>query len=102
MNTKAKGSRSERRAVLRLEAEGYVCTKAGGSLGLFDVVAIGPTDVRLLQVKAGTARLSRSERAAIVALTVPANVRKEYWRFPNRCREPLIEALGTSPASTRC
>jgi hypothetical protein len=37
-----------------LEAAGYVCTKAGGSLGLFDVIAVGALDVRLIQVKAGT------------------------------------------------
>ena len=48
MNHKAKGSRAERRAIRILEAAGYLCTKAGGSLGLFDVIAIGPCDVRCL------------------------------------------------------
>lgn len=94
MNAKAKGSRAERRAIALLEAEGYVCTKAGGSLGLFDVVGIGSRDVRLLQVKAGTARLSADERRTIAALRVPANVTREYWRFPDRCRAPLIELIG--------
>jgi Holliday junction resolvase len=60
MNTKAKGSRAERRAMKILEAAGYICTRAGVSLGLFDVIAIGPTDVRLVQVKAGTKVLGRS------------------------------------------
>ena len=93
MDRKAKGSRAERRAIRILEAAGYVCTKAGGSLGLFDVVAIGPVDVRLLQVKAGQARLSGVEREAIVALRVPPNASREYWRFPDRARTPLIEVL---------
>jgi Holliday junction resolvase len=93
MNAKAKGSRAERRAIAILEAAGYVCTKAGGSLGLFDVIAIGAADVRLLQVKAGTKYLSTLEREAIVALTVPANVSRECWRFPDRCAAPLIERL---------
>jgi Holliday junction resolvase len=93
MNTKAKGSRAERRAMKILEAAGYICTRAGVSLGLFDVIAIGPTDVRLVQVKAGTKYLSMVEREQIAALSVPANVSRECWRFPDRCRTPLIERL---------
>jgi hypothetical protein len=30
----------------------HACTRACASLGLFDVLAVGPVDVRLLQVKA--------------------------------------------------
>jgi Holliday junction resolvase len=52
VNGKAKGSRAERRAIRILEAAGYVCTKAGGSLGPSDVIGIGPSDVRCIQVKA--------------------------------------------------
>jgi hypothetical protein len=76
-----------------LEAAGYVCTRAGASLGLFDVIAVGPTDVRLLQVKAGTKYLSSVEREQILLLKVPVNVSRECWRFPNRCKAPLIEVL---------
>ena len=53
MKAKAKDTRAERRAIRILEAAGYCCTKAGGSLGLFDVIAIGAQDVRCIQVKAG-------------------------------------------------
>lgn len=94
MNAKAKGGRAERRAIVILEAAGYVCTKAGGSLGLFDVIAIGPQDVRCIQVKAGGKYLSGDERGQIRALVVPANVSRECWRFPDRCRAPRIERLG--------
>jgi Holliday junction resolvase len=93
MNAKAKGNRAERRAVRMLEAAGYVCTKAGGSLGLFDVIAIGPTAVRLVQVKSGGQYLSGLEREAITALEVPASCSREYWRFPDRCKAPVIERL---------
>jgi Holliday junction resolvase len=93
MNAKAKGSRAERRAMRILEAAGYRCTKAGGSLGLFDVIGIGAHDVRCIQVKSGSAYLSGVEREQIQALAVPANVTRESWRFPDRCRVPLIERL---------
>jgi len=49
--------------------------------------------VRLVQVTAGTKYLSTVEREQIVALAVPANVTRECWRFPDRCRSPLIERL---------
>lgn len=93
MNGKRKGTRAEHRAMRILEAAGYVCTRASASLGLFDVIAVGPSDVRLIQVKAGTKYLSGVEREQIVALPVPRNVTRECWRFPDRCRTPLIERL---------
>jgi Holliday junction resolvase len=93
MNHKAKGTRAERRTIAILEGSGYCCTKAGGSLGLFDVIAIGAADVRCIQVKAGTARCSALEREQLQWLPVPAAVVKEVWRFPDRCRQPLIERI---------
>lgn len=88
LNTKRKGTRAERRAIRLLEAAGYLCTKAGGSLGLFDVIAIGAVDVKAVQVKSGGEYLSAIEREQIAALVVPANVSRECWRFPDRCRAP--------------
>ena len=64
MNTKAKGSRAERKVIAILENAGYHCTKAGASLGLFDVIAIGPHDVRCIQVKAGGEYLSSASKSA--------------------------------------
>ena len=93
MNGKAKGSRAERRCMKLLEASGYVCCKAGASLGLFDVIAIGATDVKCVQVKAGTKYVSALEREQLQLLRVPTNVSKEIWRYPDRCRAPLIEHL---------
>ena len=90
---KRKGAVAERRCIRLLEACGYVCTRAGGSLGAFDVVAIGPKDVRAIQVKCGSARLSALEREVIAQVVVPPNVSKEYWRFVDRCRTPIVEVL---------
>lgn len=92
-NAKAKGARAERRAMQLLEALGYSCTKAGGSLGLFDVVAIGPVDFRCIQVKSGTTYASGVEREQLQAVPVPANCTREIWRFPDRCKAPRIERL---------
>lgn len=94
VNTKAKGSRAERRAMRILKAAGYAVTRAGGPLGLFDVIAVGSANVRLIQVTAGTTYLSAVERAQISALGgVPANLRREGWRCPDRCRAPLDERV---------
>jgi Holliday junction resolvase len=93
VNAKGKGTRAEHRAMRLLEAAGYVCTRASASLGLFDVIAIGPVDIRLIQVKSGCKYLSGVEREQIVALAVPANVSRECWRFPDRARQPIIERL---------
>lgn len=76
-NSKTKGTRAEHRAMRILEAAGYVTTRASASLGLFDVIAVGPVDVRLIQVKAGTKYLSAREREQSRLLPVPANVSRE-------------------------
>ena len=39
--SKQKGDRWERECRDMLESEGYLVTKAGGSLGMFDLIAIG-------------------------------------------------------------
>ena len=76
-----------------LEAAGYLCTKAGASLGLFDVIGIGPNDIRCCQVKSGTKYCSAIEREQLQLVPVPSNCSKEIWRYPDRCKAPLIERL---------
>ncbi len=93
MNGKAKGSRGERRCMKLLEDAGYSCSRAAASLGVFDVIAIGAVDIRLVQVKTGQQYASGIEREQIAAFVAPANASKEIWRFPDRCRAPLIERL---------
>lgn len=92
MNSKRKGTRAEHKARRILEAAGYVCLKAGGSLGLFDLVALGPADVKCVQVKAN-GYCSAIEREQLTLLVVPANCSKEIWRFRDRVKDPLIERL---------
>jgi hypothetical protein len=91
--SKRKGARNEARCRRALEAAGYLVTKAGGSLGLFDLIALGPRDVRAIQVKSGTNRLSPLEREAIKELTLAPCVSREYWLYLDRVREPRIEHL---------
>lgn len=93
MNTKAKGTRAEHKAMRLLEAIGYSCVRAGGSLGMFDVIALGPTDIKCLQVKSGGEYCSKIERELMRECRLPANCSREVWRFPDRSRQPLIEVL---------
>ena len=91
--SKRKGSRAERKCRDILEAAGYHCTKAGGSLGVFDVIALGLADVRAIQVKYGSARLSPLEREAMLELELGPFIRREYWHFEKYSRAPRIEVL---------
>ncbi len=93
LHTKRKGSRAERRAIRILERAGYVCTKAGGSLGLFDVIAIDALSVRCVQVKSGGSYCSTIDRGELERLAVPEHVTKEIWRFPDYCRAPIVERI---------
>jgi Holliday junction resolvase len=94
MNTKRKGSHAEHKAMRILEASGYACTRAAASLGVFDVVAIGSTDIRLVQVKCGDrCQVTPLEREAMALFVAPANATKEVWRFFDRRRDPVIERV---------
>jgi hypothetical protein len=90
-NPKAKGARAEQKTKKRLVAAGYYCQKAGGSLGMFDLVAIGRLDTRCIQVKAGKQYCSRVEREQIQGIRMPPHHTKEIWRWPDRAKEPIIE-----------
>ncbi len=93
MNAKRKGTRAEHKAIKAHEAAGYVCTRAGGSLGAFDVIALGPDDVKAIQVKSGQQRLSRTEREQITTLQLCSLVSRECWVYRDRARSPRIERL---------
>jgi len=90
-----KGSRAEHKTIRVLEAAGYCCTRAAGSLGAWDVIAIGPGDVRLVQVKSGKAPYcSPAEREGLELFQVPpTGVRKELWRWRDWARAPEIEVV---------
>lgn len=78
---KAKGARQERRAKAHLEGEGYHVVKAGGSLGVFDLVALHPDyGIRLIQVKSNR-KPGRQEMDALRAFQCHASWRKELWVY---------------------
>lgn len=92
MNAKAKGTRNERRSIRLLEAAGYACTRSGASLGVFDIIGVGSTDVVLVQVKTrdwpGTV-----EMEAISLFPAPPNARKLIHRWRDRRRTPDVREV---------
>lgn len=91
-NCKAKGSRNERRTMALLETAGYVCTKAGASLGAWDVIAIGSNDIVLVQVKSNQWPGS-VEMEILQAFRVPSNCKKLVHRWRDRQRVPDVREL---------
>jgi Holliday junction resolvase-like predicted endonuclease len=92
VNAKAKGNRNEHRSIALLEAAGYRCTRSAGSLGEWDIIGIGSTDVVLCQVKTrdwpGTA-----EMEALKLFPAPANCRKLLHRWRDRQRLPDVREI---------
>ena len=89
---KRKGSRNEHRSIAILEAAGYRCTRSAGSLGEWDIVAIGSTDVVLCQVKTrdwpGAVEMETLQR-----FPAPSNSRKLIHRWRDRQRVPDVKVL---------
>lgn len=89
MNAKGKGTRNEHRSIRLLESVGYRCTRAAASLGAWDVIAVGTSDVVLLQVKTrdwpGTV-----EMETLKLFPAPPFVRKLVHRWRHRQRLPDV------------
>lgn len=93
--SKAKGTRAEHRTIRVLEAAGYRCCRAAASLGEWDVIAIGPGDVRLIQVKCGkNPYCPPAEMEAMTLFAVGPGVRKELWKWRDWARQPEIVVVG--------
>ena len=92
INTKAKGTRLEHRTMKVLEAAGYKCCRSAASLGEWDVIAIGPAGVRLVQVKANR-RPGSVEMETLNSFVAPSNCSREVWVWKDRARHPIIEIL---------
>lgn len=92
VNTKRKGARAEHRSIRLLEAMGYRCTRAAASLGVWDIVGIGSSEVVLVQVKCrdwpGMAALDRMRR-----FPAPANVRKLVYRYRDGVGRPDVREV---------
>jgi len=91
-NPKAKGSRIERSLVKDLlQCPDTYVIKAGGSLGLFDLVALGSRYVDLVQVKANR-RPGRKEMAALKAFKAPSYAAKWLVVVKDR-KKPVWELI---------
>lgn len=92
MNAKAKGARNEHRTIELLESGGYRCTRAAASLGVFDIVAIGETDILLIQTKSNRWP-SKTEMERIEEFPAPANCRKLIHVWKDRQNMPLVKEV---------
>lgn len=92
MNCKRKGTRNERRSIQILEASGYRCTRSSASLGVFDVIAIGSTDVILCQVKTRDWPGS-VEMENIKLFPAPSNARKLVHRWRHGASIPDVREV---------
>lgn len=92
MNAKAKGTRNEHRSRVLLEAAGYAVTRAAASLGVWDLIGIGSTDVVLVQVKTRDWPGS-VEMETLSTFRVPPNCRRLVHRWRDRQRAPDVREL---------
>ena len=92
MNSKAKGARAEHRTMKLLESMGYACTRAAASLGVWDVVGVGPTDFVLVQVKSNSWP-DAAEMEAMKLFRAPSNARKLVHRWRDRTRLPDVREI---------
>ena len=91
-NAKRKGTRNEHRSIRLLESAGYQCCRSAASLGAWDIVGIGSTDVVLVQVKSN-AWPGSVEMETLQLFRVPANCRKLVHRWRDRQRLPDVREL---------
>jgi Holliday junction resolvase len=91
-NTKAKGNNREHKTMQLLEAAGYACTRSGASLGAWDVIGIGPTDVVLVQVKSNQWP-GLVEMETLRNFRAPANAKKLVHRWRNYARVPDVREV---------
>lgn len=92
MNAKRKGTTREHRSITLLEAAGYRCTRAAASLGAWDIIGVGSTDVVLVQVKSrdwpGTA-----EMETLRDFPCPPQCKKLVHRWRDRERVPDVKEI---------
>jgi len=91
-NAKRKGTQREHRSISLLEAAGYACMRSAASLGCWDIIGIGSTDIVLCQVKSrdfpGTA-----EMEVLRDFPAPPNCRKLVHRWRDYQRMPDVREL---------
>ena len=94
MKAKRKGSRQELKSIKLLEDAGHYCTKAGGSLGVFDIIALHKNGVRCIQVKSNCwPGPTERESMAATRCNIPDNATIECWRWNDYKRKPMIKLI---------
>jgi Holliday junction resolvase-like predicted endonuclease len=89
MNAKRKGTHNEHRSRRLLETAGYAVTRAAGSLGRWDLVAISATDLCVVQVKSNRPP-APAERRALAAFACPKNCRRLVHVWRDRAQSPVV------------
>jgi Holliday junction resolvase len=92
MNRKAKGNRNEYKSMRLLEAIGYICFRMAGSFGIFDLIAVSPTDILFIQVKSNRMP-SRAELNTIKSFACPFSTRKIIHVWQDRNSTPIVKEL---------
>ena len=94
-NAKAKGARRELQAKRQLRAEGFYITKAGGSLGAFDLCAICKTCTRMIQIKSNRwpDPAEREQMRLTAEKYLAPTVSIECWRYRDGCKTPDVRTL---------
>ncbi len=92
MNCKQKGNRNEYKTMRLLEAVGYACFRMAASKGVFDVIAVSPSDVLLVQVKSNRMP-SAFEMETIKNFACPTNARKLIHVWQDRKRLPIVKEV---------
>lgn len=89
-NRKAKGNRAEYKARNMLELQGYKCSRAAGSLGVFDLIAVSGGRILFIQVKSNRPP-GREEMERLGAFEMPkCCCTKEVWVFKDRQKLPVV------------
>ena len=90
INTKAKGNRAERKCRDWLATYGYKSTKAGASLGTWDLIAVNNKAVLLCQVKSN--RWPRTaEMKAMEEFDAPWGAIKLVVRYDDGAQKPRLK-----------
>lgn len=92
MNAKRKGTWNEHRSKAILEAAGYAVCRAAASLGVWDLIAVGSTDVVLCQVKTRDWP-GAAEMETLRLFPCPPNCRRTVHRWRDRQRVPDVREL---------
>lgn len=91
-NCKGKGTRLELRTQKYYADLGYLGTKAGGSLGAFDLVLMNSEEILLIQVKSNRPP-GPAEREAMRSFPAPPNAKKLIVVWKDYARDPIIKEL---------